>query len=505
MSGIFLKFKRRRNAIRVARASMIGVALGLASSGLWLILYKLAVINFEPITALFIALGVALVSGGLVFILTGKSDKAFAEELDSAFDLKARVQTMVEYRGEDGDMISIQREDAERALSQIPVRSYKFKRLWIYITALVLSVIPFTVGIALADSRDYTPPEEVIPFELSNLQRTGLNELIAYVESSDMEEEYKTQIADELRDLLAELEIIKTKPEMIVAVSESMSVICDITYESSTATEVMNALWDSDDVYFRHLAKSLNMSHLNAPEWGDFAENIMDYAGVLMGDDKDGDSNSSEPVSHKENLKFALDTMTRKLKTTLDEAGVGEDDEICVAINRLFYGNPGGFAPLLASIDYIDEADARANLLLCFEFNSENLYNAMSLNKINAGVGEHAMMRLASLFGVSTPEFERPEFVKNGETVGGGNIGDDEKDNNTESDGGIGDGATFGSNDIVIDPFTGEPTEYGELFAKYYGTMFERLEGDSYTEEQKEAIRKYFDLLYGKTQKEEGN
>lgn len=504
MSGNFLKFKRRLNSIRLSRAVMVGVALGLLSSGVWLILYKLAVINYEPITSLFVGLGAALLCGGLVFAFTGKSDKAFAEELDRMFSLKARVQTMVAYSKEEGDMISIQRQDADNALSKIPVKSYKFKRAWIYITAMVLAVIPLVVGIVLSDVREYTPPEQIIPFELSTLQEIGINEMIKYVESSEMEEEYKTPIADELRSLLAKLRVIKTQPEMIAAVNSSMALICNITYESSTATEILNALWDTDDVYFRYLAKALDTSEWSAPEWGDFAEKITDYAGVLMGDNK-ANEESDDVVDSKENLKFALDTMSRKLDGALDASGVGEDDEIRLAINRLFYNNPGGFAPLLASIDYIDADTARKNLNLCFEFNSENLYDAISLNKVNANVGEYVMIRLGSLFGVTSPEFERPEFYKTGEPIGDKDPdGDNNDKDNSNSSGGVGTGATFGSNDIVIDPFTGEPTEYGKLFSKYYGIMFEKLEGDTYTEEQKEAIRKYFDLLYGSTQREDG-
>ena len=116
------------------------------------------------------------------------------------------------------------------------------------------------------------------------------------------------------------------------------------------------------------------------------------------------------------------------------------------------------------------------------------------------------MLRLSALFIVPLPEFERPDFVKNGETVGGDNSnGNKDENNNSNSNGGVGTGATYGSNDIVLDPLTGEPIEYGKLLAKYYGIMYEKLEGDSYTEAQKEAIRKYFSLLYSSTQKQEGN
>ena len=81
----------------------------------------------------------------------------------------------------------------------------------------------------------------------------------------------------------------------------------------------------------------------------------------------------------------------------------------------------------------------------------------------------------------------------------------DDESESSGGDGGIGEGATYGSNDIVIDPLTGEPIEYGKLLDKYNAIMYEKLEGDSYTEEQKEAIKKYFDLLWSGLEKKEGN
>lgn len=495
MSGIFTKFKRRLNAIRMARSVMVGMSAGLVSGGVWLILSKLAVIGFEPISSLYIGLGVALIIGGVVFLLGGKSDKKFAEELDETFDLKARVQTMIAYADDESEMASIQRQDAERVLSRIPVKNYKFQGLWIYIIALVLSAAVLVTGLVVKDMRDYVPPEEISPFELSPLQEAGINELIKYVESSGMEEEFRTPIANELRSLLESLRTIDTQPEMLAAVNGSMRVIQGITFESSTSTEVLNALWDSDDVYLKYLAKALDTSEMSAPNWGEFAENLTDYAGVLMGDNaKEGETKG------KALLKYALDTMSRKLPGTLESTGL-EDDEIVTAINRLFNSNPGGFAPLLNSIDYLDEEGARRMLNSCLNLNGQTLFDALALNKINANVGEYAMIRLSSLFIVPPPEFERPEFVKNGWSVGGDDKDDDDKDDNVNSDGGIGDGAIYGSNDMVLDPITGEYVEYGKLIDKYYGIMYERLEGNSYTDEQKEAIKKYFALLYSGIEK----
>ena len=116
------------------------------------------------------------------------------------------------------------------------------------------------------------------------------------------------------------------------------------------------------------------------------------------------------------------------------------------------------------------------------------------------------MTNLGRLFLVPVPEFERPDFFKRNESVGGGQTGEDkENDENKPSQGGIGGGTVYGSDDIVLDPMTGQPVRYGDLIDEYYARMEKILNNYSYTDEQKQAIRKYFEMLYSGIKKEEGN
>ncbi|MBO7196739.1 MAG: hypothetical protein J6V80_05385 [Clostridia bacterium] len=508
MSGNFLKFKRRRNLIRAIKAVMLGVSCGLVASGVWLILSKLTVIAFEPISSLYVGLGALVVVGALAFLLDRRSDKALAEELDATFDLQERVQTMIAYKGDEGDMLSIQRQDADLALSKIPTGKYKFKRLWVYIIALLLSTGVLAGGFLVKDMRGYVPPVEVEPFELSAFQEAGISNLINYVAGSDMEEEFKTAIVDELSRLLTSLREITTQPEMLEAVNGSMSVIRDITYLSSTATEVLNALWETEDIYFRNFAKTLDTSNQDTPDRADFDEKWGDYYHILWGDTenpeeapktKSNDSNSSDSLIGKDRVKLVISTTVLKLEFTFKSSGVDNDDEIISAINSLYYDEAHGLNALLNKIDDLDEDEAEEALKACFGAHGTPLYNAISLNKTNANVGEYAMIRLSALFIVPLPEFERPDFVKNGESIGGGH--QDTENPNQEGSGGVGEGATYGSDDMVLDPLTGEYVSYGALLDKYYAIMYEKLEGGSYTEEQKEIIKKYFGLLYSGIEK----
>jgi hypothetical protein len=127
---------------------------------------------------------------------------------------------------------------------------------------------------------------------------------------------------------------------------------------------------------------------------------------------------------------------------------------------------------------------------------SEDIFAAVNLNRTNAAVGEYAMTRLASLFGVPLPEFERPEFVKKNLSVDGSVGSDQEDDKEGAHGGGLGPGATYGANDMVLNPLTGKYVKAGDLLNIYNALMFEKLESNLYTEEQKQMIKKYFDLLF---------
>lgn len=289
-------------------------------------------------------------------------------------------------------------------------------------------------------------------------------------------------------------------PEAQTALAKSMAMICDITYRSSTATEMLNALWDSDDIYLRYLAKTLDTSSWTSPDWGDFGEKMVEYARILMGDDNEGE----DALRGTASLKWAIDSMVRKLDMAISSSGLDSSDEIYAAIERLFNSNPGGLKQLLDKIDGYDEDKAREELMSCLDFNKQALFDAISLNRINAYTGEKAMTRLSALFAIPAPEPERPEFVKTGESVDGNQGSGSNKENeNGNNDGGIGEGATFGSDDLVLDPLTGKYVKYGDLIHHYHGLMDEKLKAGSYTEEQQEAIRKYFSLLFNKVEKEE--
>ena len=200
----------------------------------------------------------------------------------------------------------------------------------------------------------------------------------------------------------------------------------------------------------------------------------------------------------------------RKTESALKSSKLPETDEIYVVLMRLCSANEQGlkgYSVLADNMESLTYEKAAESLKTNIDAISEDIYDAISLNRNNAFVGEYTMTKLSTLFMVPLPEFERPDFVKNGEDVGGGS-GEGSTDNKDEQDGssegGVGEGATYGSKDLVLDPLTGNYVEYGTLIDKYYAVMTAKLESGSYTEKQKEMIKNYFALLYSGIEKEEG-
>lgn len=496
MTGNFLKFKRKLQAIRILKALLAGVALGGLAGGIVLILSKLALLNLAPILSLPVALGVFFASGVTVYFALKTSDKKLAEELDETFALQEKVQTMVAYREEEeSGMLSLQREDAEQALASIPVNKFKPKRLWIYLVAFCVGVSSLLSGFIVKDKRNVEEP--AIPFKISAMQIAGIEELIRYVDSSEMELVFRQAVSAHLTMLLTDLKAATTQPEMETSLATAMANIQAATYDASSATEILNELWNTEDAFAQTLAKTLDTSEWTNPDWGDYAEKMTAFRQAFRYEPAEGE----EPLTEEEIFKIVtwnLENTALKINSALQTSGISQEDAFYASLYKLANER---FLEISKSETTLEEADAALDNT--FAAMNEELYAVISQMKKNTNVGEYVMKKLATLFPVPLPPFERPDFSKTG---GNNQNGDSEdKENNGTPDGGIGEGAIYGSDDLVLDPMTGEYVKYGTLLDRYYAVMYEKLENGTYTEEQKEIIKNYFALLYSGIKKEEGN
>ena len=505
MGCSFLKFKRRLLVARLIKSILAGLSAGVLAFGAWLVLWKLDWIDLSQMIALGIGIGAAVVVSLAVFLLLHKSNRRLSIMLDERYALQEKVQTMITFCDDEGGMLQLQREDTEHSLSKVRMRAFGFRNLWIFLLVLCVCVLPLVAGIMLDSRRDYVPPEVVVPFEVSPMQIAGIEDLIKYVADSKMEEPYKGALADALKTLLSELKLATTEPQMQAALATALTAITETTYASSSMTEILDAMWTTEETHVKALALALNTSKWTDPDWGDFAEKYEQFR-TSFHPQEDAETVTGERIG------WMLESVALKLDGALDASKIETTDALYASLTRLIHGSDAaedafeGFSSIAKSAENADVDAILAATDALFERMSEELYGVISAQKINTNVGEYVLKKLATMFGVPIPAFERPLFVKNGEDSGAEDDSDRE-DEDAPNGGGVGEGAVFGSDDLVLNPLTGEYVEYGTLYATYNTLMIEKLGDDKYgyTEEQKRAIEKYFALLYGGLKNEEGN
>lgn len=503
MGENFNRFKNKANKARLIKTVAASLASGFTVSGLLLILIKREIIALLPLYAALFGLLAAAIGFGLFFLLTRVSERSVAKRLDRELGLSERAHTMVAYRDASGAMAVLQREDTERVLGEHSDKEFKIKNLWIYITALLLGITCLAVGLIIKKADPQEQPEDIPPFKISDMQIAGLEELIAFVSESKMDEPYKTVISDELGTLLAALRDADTEPKMQAALASSLTVIAEATYDSSSMTEILNAMWATENIHLKALAVALDTSGWTESEalcWGEYMESYKEFSATF----DFRETAESENVAEAEllqRIKWALEDTSMKADSALNSSGIDKSDILATALIKLISANDGeisGFRAIYAASEGKTYDILRAEIGNTIDLMADSLYTAVSRLKANTNVGEYVQKKLASLFSVMIPEFERPTLKETGVS------GDNNDDSQQGSGGGVGEGVTFGSDDLVLDPVTGKYVTYGTLYATYNTLMIEKLSSDryAYTDEQIKAIEKYFALLYSGLEKD---
>lgn len=499
MGEIFERIKARAFTIRLIKASLSAVALGLLSSGVLLLL-----LSFEVILAgieLVIGVGIAcfLLGGVGCFFLLRLSDRAVAARLDKEFGLEERVGTMLQYKEHTEAIHRLQRNDASEALGRVPVKIIGIETLWIYITAAVIAVAVF-VSSLIFKPVEVPPPVDDTPFSLTELQQTAIEEIITYVENSDMTSPYRENVADIVRGLLDELKKVDTVTKMNEAVTMANELILIETDASSFALEVIEDVWNSGTDPMKRLAEVLNYYNWpKADEEDKFESQLKVFRTALI----HADSISENPDLEKmcSETALLLTKTSSSILTALMKADIPSDDALYLALVRLASTDENrddgthvwGFSTLGEKAETLGYTDTQRELDQTFAMLKGAISEALAGHRDNTSTGEYAVTRICQILDCEIPSFERPvmrETVSGGQEAPGG-------DDSGGVSGGIGSGTVFGSDDLVLDPDTNTYVEYGTILDKYYAIMFGKLQDGDYTEAEKAAMKKYFAILYG--------
>lgn len=506
MNKSFIRFKRKILTVCLVKSVLLGAGMGMLCFGALQLLSKFEIIALSSTFAVPIGIAVFLLIGAVAFLVLRVSDKKVARRLDSQFELNEKVQTMLEYRNEEGTIYSLQREDAEASLAAVSKRRVRLGHLWIYILAFLLGGAVLAASFHFAPAVEQPPviPDE--PFAISEMQMAALEELIVYVQNSQMESPHKDNSVAALQTLLETLKDIKTVRERDEALAKAMDELYRYTDESSTAVELVNALGACSSNRVKEFALALiYYDWLPGNEWDEFyAEMNTAREGFIHEAVEIEGADESMILSDTKEL---VNTAGSQISSALTASGVSDADALYAMIARYASANETeedgdhiyGFSTIGAQADTLGYDGIQKELDSLLGGLNIEMFKILEQHAVNTDTGEYAMTRLSDLFDYPLPAFKRPDPIRTTSDNGGGETGDD----TTSGNGGIGVGTVYGSDDLVLNPDTDEFVEYGTMIGTYEKIMRGRLENGEYTDEEKEAIKKYFEILYGGFEDEE--
>ncbi len=470
----FLKFRRRLRTGAWLRALSLGLSLGvLAFAAQWLAA-KLTAMEADLALYALVAAVPAVIGFGVSLAILLPGNRRIARKIDRSLDLGEKVQTMLAFRSDDGDMAVLQREHTERILRETPVKQVKGVCTWLFVLIPVVALLCMTGTLLVPAQEPAAPPPALDPtFSMTPWQEQSLKDLIERVKTSDMEESPKEDVVKQLESLLIKLKSVRKESAMKETVIGTVESIHASVSEHNTYDLLASALFTSSIPSVRELGTAVSsLEALLVGEW-------IQETGEALGED--GSSASA---------------LAADIRRAVASSGVSPSDPARQSLEILSQD-------LTTVTDSMSDADIRALLL-----ENELLLNSvLYAQAVNEAVEDDTVYSLLSIFGIKASEVPSHIFNDPEDPRGEGDY-DPEDDMDKIHTGGIGTGELiFGSDDTVYDPETGAYVSYGEILNRYYARVTELLVDGRLTPEMEKAVSDYFAILFdGSANKEsEGN
>ncbi len=481
--------------------ALFGLCCGIAVTGVFLLAFKLSAIALGWYIYLVIGACAAVISGTALFFSFRTNDVKLAKKLDREYNLGEKVQTLIEFEGQDSAMLSLQREDAEAAIGGITLKKPSAKNIAQTAAVVVICLALFICGVAVKQRiKEVILPVDEQPFEMTDTQLIILNTTISNVENdASMDEALKEKCVASLNDLKDYLTGgSATNGGMATEVQATMIEISTYTFETNTYDDFITAFSEADGgtVFAWAIYESAicykSATNINSYDAVIFkSRTIDDDISDIMQEYIDGIIEVTNATEFATNLESTITTY----KQTLDDAvalisGLPEDDGLYSSIETLraeflkYYNRiNGGY-----TIDAFHTGLASA--LNTFSRNSST---ALRAQVYNCMMDEYMRQALSDIFGVAVQGLDNPQPL---DESSGSSSGD------STSSGGAGSGDTlYGSDDYVYNPNTGEYVQYGELLNAetngYLSKLYAMLDSDDISDDVKSYIRAYINKLLG--------
>ncbi|MGN0812286.1 MAG: hypothetical protein ACI4MQ_02100 [Candidatus Coproplasma sp.] len=519
MTDNFKVVKNKYIIMAVVAAVALGVFCGVITACSLLLAFKLSEIELLWVYYVLIGAAVAACCAVPFYFLLRPNDRKLAAKLDKQYSLNQKVQTMVEFAGAEGAMVTLQREQTNEALAVAAKARPDFKGLIKFVFIPVMAVAIACVSIIIpAKKTTVVQPG----FTLTDVQRKAVDNLIEDVNSSKLSQGLKVATTTALSELVVKLEDVNLLSRMKSTVISSINGIDTIIagtnsylplyktlkeeeltkpFAVSVAQAVANYKYTSST-----LIKTLGGVEEQHELYGDqIKDRLVEWKeGVIDTFYHTDEESNSERLFEKQEIVERIQAYSAAFKEELAKVTfVGENDLLLTAT--------ADFAEDILTINsnygaesYLAELGAK-----CESFITPSVEDSLYTQLYSCLMDEFIRNRTAEIFGLKVSEIGSnstvvPDHIESGSSGGGGGSGDwgDIK-------------PEYGSNDKVLDPDTGEFVEYGTLLESYRNKINERIayfeelvNDENATDEQKaEAkyvlgelsryVRQYLDRLEG--------
>lgn len=520
MNKDFKSLKKKSLYAALLKSAIVGVFCALLAIGAILLILKPNAKTLFWAFYLLIGVGVASAGFGITYLFVRPTDKKLARRLDKDYELHEKVQTMVEFDGQEGDMLRLQRENANETLKNTPAKRPSFKRIWQYVAIPVVALAVFVTGVAIPK---VNPPAKPDPgaYEVTESQVKRLEQLIGDVTDSSLLDAVKEPAKKALEELLEDLKVTKQSAGMQRKVIDCVKTIEKSVQDANTYREIVLALNEDTSL------NAFNDSILNATisyggsimlaqmetegteilstatvkslaaESNEKIRNalsvfIYDLNGELYGNEEP----LEKPLSQKE--------ISEKLYEFLDpfNAQMGElvetfaEDPLFIAFGN-FSSQLGEPAEQYA---YMEEAQMQKEISDAFENYRFDVAAALEPQVYNLIMDEYIRNQLHDIFDVELALFPEMSLILPSKIDSG-------EGKDMTNDGGKGDKEViYGSDDNVYDPENSEHVKYGEVLDRYMEIILRYMNdpdaaGDL-SDEMKYYINQYLNALNGNEQSE---
>lgn len=468
----FLKFKRKLRAGALIRALLCGLSLGVIAVAVQWLFAKMTAQSPDFIRYLLFG-GILTITGFvIVLLILLPTNKRVAKKLDRSLALGEKVQTMLAFREDPGDMVALQRADTDRILAETPKKRIKGACTWVFVLIPLLACLSM-VGTILVPAKEPPAPPPAVDnnFSITPWQEQALKDLIEKVKTSEMEEEPKEGVVKQLESLLIKLKNTKKESVMKETVISTIESIHRVVSEHNTYDIVASALFNSPSSTIQDLGGAVNsLKPLLVGEW-------MNAVGDMI---------QADPS--------VAETLANGIRQALNLSNVEANNAVVDTLSIL--------SDTLSEITADITDDAVDSLMTEAE---EKLNGALYIQATNEAVEDDTIYTLLSIFGIKASEVPEHVFNNPDDPRGEGDY-EPEDDVDQIHSGGLGSGEMiYGSNDTIYDPDKDAYVTYGEVIDGYFAKITESLVDGNLPPELEEMLSDYFAFLYNGTENKENN